>query len=63
MVRNIFPFLVDDGTLKIISRTDRGGTLQSDLAGVGGKTSAKSRLGPGDRDGRHRRDGELEQSG
>ena len=56
----IFPFLVDDGTLKIISRTDRGGTLQSDLAGVGGKTSAKSRLGPGDRD---RRDGELEQSG
>ena len=29
----------------MISRTDRGGTLQSDLAVVSSKTSAKMRLG------------------
>merc|ERR1711862_804757 len=51
----------DDGTLKGMSRTDRGGTLQSDLAVVGGKTSAKMRLGPADGDRRYR-SGELEQS-
>ena len=61
---NLVFVVKDDGTLKVISRTDRGGTLQSDLAVVGGKTSAKMRLGPGDRDtGRHRRGGELEESG
>ena len=63
----ILHFVVeDDGTLSVISRTDRGGTLQSDLAVVGGKTSAKMRLGPADGDRRYRslnlRDGDLEQS-
>ena len=33
--------------MKVISRTDRGGTLQSDLAAVNSKTSAKMRLGGG----------------
>ena len=37
--------VADDGTLNVISRTDRGGTLQSDLAVVSSKTSAKMRLG------------------
>lgn len=31
--------------MKVISKTDRGGTLQSDLAAVTSKTSAKMRLG------------------
>ena len=58
----ILHFVVeDDGTLSVMSRTDRGGTLQSDLAVVGGKTSAKMRLGPADGDRRYR-SGELEQS-
>merc|ERR1719433_1619616 len=35
----------DDSTMKVISKTDRGGTLQSDLAAVTSKTSAKMRLG------------------
>ena len=37
---------LDDSTINVISRTDRGGTLQSDLASVA-KTSAKMRLGGG----------------
>merc|ERR1712098_1043673 len=41
----------DDSTINVISRTDRGGTLQSDLASVA-KTSAKMRLGGGMEDRR-----------
>jgi len=41
----------DDSTINVISRTDRGGTLQSDLASVA-KTSAKMRLGGGVEDRR-----------
>ena len=40
-----FFLFLDDSTMKVISKTDRGGTLQSDLAAVTSKTSAKMRLG------------------